>query len=109
LAVLSAQIIWPVSPSGWDWLFLFGLPLPAIVDWAWSRIGDRVGYNYIRTLTGVALGASLGRTIYLNMTDPLSIIVVLQLACLMGVVLAVEIVARIAVSLERAEDGEAER
>ncbi|HUU02609.1 MAG TPA: DUF2085 domain-containing protein [Myxococcota bacterium] len=95
LVVLVAQIAWPVSQSKWDWFFLFGLPLPAVVDWAWARIGNRVGSNCIRTLTGGALGASLGRTIYLNMTDPLRFMVVVQLAGLVGTVAAVEIVARI--------------
>jgi uncharacterized membrane protein len=36
------------------------LPLPAIVDWAWTSLTERCGFNLIRTITGALLGYGYG-------------------------------------------------
>ena len=94
-ATLVIQIIWAGSYSSWDWLWLFGLPLVAVVDWAFDRLSLRVSNNFWRTASGFFLGVSLGRTVYLNMIYPFNKLVVVQLLCLVGIVISVEIVARL--------------
>lgn len=39
---------------------LFVLPLPALIDWAATRLGGRSGTNAIRTATGLLLGYAYG-------------------------------------------------
>ena len=57
-------------PKKYQDIFLFILPLPAIIDWASNFIFDLKGYNWIRTITGFFLGLSLSRLIWLHIKDP---------------------------------------
>jgi len=89
-AVLALQLIFSVPRGWWDLAWLFALPVPALVDWALGRLGIRPGSNRGRTFWGMSLGASLARMIYLNMIDPATTLVVIQIAVLAGVLLLVE-------------------
>jgi len=91
--VLAAQIIHPLALSNWDLLFLFVLPWPALIDWALARLTRRPGSNRWRTITGVVLGISLGRMIYLHLVNPFQTLVILQLLLLSGIVGTVELLA----------------
>lgn len=93
LVVLVLQLLWPVPRGAWDIVWL-GLPgWPALVDWARHRLGrsSRWGNGW-RSLSGVLLGVSLSRTVYLNMIAPFCLPVVLQLLGLAVFVLLVEVI-----------------
>jgi uncharacterized membrane protein len=105
LAMLSVQLVAGYPPSSLDWLWLFVFPLPALVDWFLARLGFRPGNNVGRTATGVLLGLSLGRMIYLNMIEPFQSLVLVQLTALTGVVVLVELVARWVMPTVHREDG----
>jgi len=92
---LIVQFALEVPRSVHDWLWLFVLPLPAVVDWASSRWGFRRGSNRARTLTGVLLGIALGRTVYMNMIEPFNSMVGIQIGVLSGIILLVEVTARV--------------
>ena len=94
-ATLVIQLIWAASYSPWDWPWLFGLPLVAVADWAFDRLNLRASSNFWRTASGFFLGVSLGRGVYLNMIHPFNTRVVVQLLVLVGIVISVEIVARL--------------
>ncbi|NMB73583.1 MAG: DUF2085 domain-containing protein [Myxococcales bacterium] len=91
LATLGLLLAVEIQPGVFDMVWLFVLPIPAVVDWGAARLGWSAGTNARRTITGVLLGISLGRTAELNMRDPMQAMVVWQLAILLGVVVAVEI------------------
>src|SRR5437867_10388003 len=55
------------------------LPVPALVDWSVGRFRPHAGNNALRTLTGVLLGASLGRTLYVHFQRPFHLWLDLQL------------------------------
>jgi uncharacterized membrane protein len=83
-------------PLGWwDWPWLYGLPLPALVDWAYSRLTGKPGYNWLRTVVGVFLGIGLARMVQINMLSPAHPLVLVQLGMLSGVALSVELLARL--------------
>ena len=88
--VLALQLFLSIPRGWWDWLWLFVLPLPALLDWALGRLDIRPGTNRGRTFWGAFLGASLGRMVYLNMIDPATTLVVIQIASFAGVLLLVE-------------------
>ncbi|AGN01459.1 hypothetical protein L593_07570 [Salinarchaeum sp. Harcht-Bsk1] len=48
-----------VGPLTEVWLLLV-LPLPALLDWTVTRVGDRSGSNSVRTATGALLGYAYG-------------------------------------------------
>ena len=89
-AVLALQFFVGIPRGWWDLLWLFILPIPALLDWALGRLGIRPGSNFGRTFWGAFLGASLARMIYLNMIDPANTLVVIQIAALVGVLVLVE-------------------
>ena len=62
-----------------DWLSVV-LVLPALGDWAFGRFKPQSGTNAIRTLTGVALGLGLGRTLFVHVQRPLPPALLAQLA-----------------------------
>ena len=47
------------------------LTVPALADWACGRFKPRSGSNLVRTLTGIALGLALGRTLFVHVQRPL--------------------------------------
>src|SRR5688572_22063144 len=58
---LRAPLEHPADPY-----LAIGLTLPALIDWSIGRFRPQAGHNLIRTVTGVALGLSLGRTLYVH-------------------------------------------
>ncbi len=50
---------------------VLALTLPALADWAYGRFRPQSGTNLIRTLTGIALGLALGRTLFVHVQKPL--------------------------------------
>lgn len=90
LSTLGLLLAIEIEPGAWDLAWLFALPIPAVLDWSAARLRWSAGTNARRTVTGILLGISLGRTAELNMRDPGQTKVVLQLAVLLVVVLAVE-------------------
>ena len=87
-------------------MWLFGLPVPALVDWARSRLTAWPGANWLRSLTGALLGVSLARTVQLNMVDPGHWLVVAQLGALVAIVLGVEVWARLRAAARRSASGD---
>ncbi len=94
LVGLGLQLIW-AQPSGpWDVFWLGVLPWPALVDWGRARLGYSAGRNIVRSLTGLALGLSMGRSAYLHGTEPFHPWVCWQLGLLGFCWISVEILAR---------------
>ena len=56
------QMFWLPPLGWWDILLLGILPLPAFADWARSRWALDPGKNWIRSVTGLAFGISMGRS-----------------------------------------------
>lgn len=88
-----------------DLVWLLVLPLPAVLDWAHSRLSGWPGFNWLRSLTGALLGVSLARTVQLNMLEPGHWLVVLQLVSLTAIVVLVEGWARWRAFRSRARSG----
>ena len=84
LFALRAPLAWP-----WDVPVVLGLTLPALVDWAVGRFRPASGTNAVRTLTGVLLGAALGRSLFVHLQKPLPPMLVWQGALVLLVALPV--------------------
>ena len=86
-AALVLQLRRPFAPVHLDtdlWLFA-GLPLPAVLDWSVGQLTRWRGNNGVRLASGLLLGASLGRCIYVNMRHPGDVRVFVQLLGLSAV------------------------
>ena len=93
-AALVGLLHWR-PPTGWiDWPWLFGLPLPALIDWGWSRWSGWPGKNWLRSLTGALLGVALARGLQLHFVSPGHRLALAQFAFLGAVAATVEIAAR---------------
>lgn len=77
------------APLTWesDGVLAVGLLLPALFDWAYGRFLPHSGSNLWRTVTGVALGIALARTLYIHIQRPLPFWLLVQV----GVVTAVSV------------------
>ncbi len=95
LLVLGTEFYLTLGTAWYDPVWLFVLPIPALVDWGLSRFDLWSGKNWIRTLTGALMGASLARTIYLNFQYPAEELVMIQIACLVVFVAGVELISRL--------------
>ena len=84
LFALRAPLAWP-----WDVPVVLGLTLPALVDWSVGRFRPASGTNAVRTLTGVLLGAALGRSLFVHVQKPLPPMLVWQGALVLLVALPV--------------------
>jgi uncharacterized membrane protein len=107
-ALLAALgiFLWIRLPLGWwdaPWLWL--LPVPALWDWAVSRLGKRLGSNAGRTVSGAVLGVSLGRGLALHLVSPGCWMAVAQWSLLAVSFLAVEGTARLTAARSRLERG----
>ncbi len=82
------------APLAWDRdvPVVLGLTLPALVDWAVGRFRPASGSNAVRTLTGVLLGAALGRSLFVHLQKPLPPMLLWQAALVLGVALPVLLV-----------------
>lgn len=79
------------APLSWEWdvPVVLGLTLPALVDWAVGRFRPAGGSNAVRTLTGVLLGAALGRSLFVHFQKPLPQVLVWQAALVAVIALPV--------------------
>jgi uncharacterized membrane protein len=87
---LKAPLRWPYDPY-----VAFLLAAPAVVDWARGRLDPFSGTNFSRLATGLLLGISLGRTLYLHLVSPGFPLAMAQLGAIAAVALIVEIFARL--------------
>lgn len=79
-AVIAVQFIQRAPLSApWDVLAGAGLLIPALADWSYGRFRPRAGSNFIRVLTGVMLGAALGRSLYIHLQTPFPTVLLVQL------------------------------
>jgi uncharacterized membrane protein len=97
VGILVVQFFYALSIGWWDYIALFVLPIPALIDWALSRLGIFAGSNLSRTITGAILGLSLGRMVYIHMIDPINKLVIIQWIVICGYWLLVEILVRLLV------------
>lgn len=75
-----------------DLVFVVVLPLPALIDWMVTSLGDYRGSNPIRTATGALLGYAYGlglATLFLD-GDPRVLVIGLGYAATAAVLLGVE-------------------
>jgi uncharacterized membrane protein len=73
--VLHAPLSHPL-----DLPLALALTIPALADWAYGRFRPHAFTNAWRTLTGVALGLALGRTLFIHVQKPLPLALVAQAA-----------------------------
>ncbi|MBK7858354.1 MAG: DUF2085 domain-containing protein [Archangiaceae bacterium] len=64
---------------------VLALTAPALADWAWGRFRPEGGSNGWRTLTGIALGVALGRTLFVHVQRPLPPALLAQLGLVTAV------------------------
>jgi uncharacterized membrane protein len=69
IAVGATLALAGMLPALWPWLVAVG-PAPALVDWAATTLGERVGTNGVRTVTGALLGLAYGVAAVQFLTDP---------------------------------------
>jgi uncharacterized membrane protein len=84
LFALRAPLHWR-----WDVPAVLVLTLPALVDWAVGRFRPAGGSNAVRTLTGVLLGLSLARSLYVHVQRPLPAVLLAQAALVTAVAVPV--------------------
>ena len=89
--VMVLLFLYPLAIGWWDILWLFLLPVPALADWSLSRLKKKPGSNIIRTITGVFLGVSLARMLYIHFLHPAHTLVIAQWAWLFGAWLLTEV------------------
>ncbi len=85
---LEAPLSWP-----YDAYVAFLLPAPAVLDWARGRFDPLSGSNPWRMGTGLLLGLSLGRTIYLHLVHPGFPVSMAQLGAIGAIAAVVELAA----------------
>ncbi len=85
-----AAIGWPADP-----VIALALPVPALIDWAIGRFRPLAGSNLLRTSTGVLLGLSLGRTLYIHFRSPFHGWLVAQLALCVSAAILVPVLTRL--------------
>jgi len=91
-AVIGAQIACH-APLRWpnDTYLAFLLPAPALLDWIRGRFDPLSGSNLSRVASGILLGISLGRTLYLHLISPGFPLAMAQLAGVGAIVAVVEL------------------
>nr|WP_217917858.1 DUF2085 domain-containing protein [Myxococcus sp. AM009] len=79
------------APLRWalDVPVVLALTVPALADWAVGRFRPASGSNAVRTLTGVLLGAALGRSLYVHLQQPLPAVLLAQGALVTAVAVPV--------------------
>ena len=93
MVILQALGILPRSLPMWiDVAIILALPLPALTDWARGRFA-LPGSNSVRLITGVFLGLSLGRSLWLYFANPSFVLFWIQMGLFLFVAIAVEVLA----------------
>jgi uncharacterized membrane protein len=62
-----------------DIVFCSALFLPALADWAYGRFRPHAFSNAWRLLTGVALGLSLARSLFIHVQKPFPFVLLIQI------------------------------
>jgi len=57
-------------------IIIFFFPIPALTDWIFYMLFNKRGFNWLRTITGILFGISIGRLIYLHIKNPLSFVTI---------------------------------
>lgn len=83
-----APLAWPADP-----FWTIGLLVPALIDWGVGQLAPFWGANWIRTVTGLAAGAALGRSLYIHLHTPFPIWLGIQVALVTVVAIPVILVA----------------
>ena len=63
--------------------------LPALADWAYGRFRPHAFSNAWRLLTGVVLGLSLGRSLFIHVQKPFPLVLLIQLGLVAAVAIPV--------------------
>jgi len=93
---LLLQALLRLGPAGAaDWVLVLSGVFPALFDWGLSWLGRRRGSNALRLATGVVLGLSLGRGLWLYFRDPRCEVFWVQLGLLVAGAFAFELVRRL--------------
>ena len=95
LLSLGLQLAFRWPAASWEVLWLGGASLPALWDWASSRLGGDPGTNARRTWSGALLGLTLGRSAGLHGMSPFNLLAWGHLGVLCFLVVGVELVARL--------------
>ncbi|HEY3450834.1 MAG TPA: DUF2085 domain-containing protein [Myxococcales bacterium] len=82
---LKAPLSWPYDTS-----VALLLPAPTMLDWARGRFDPLAGSNFSRVTTGILLGISLGRTLYLHLVNPGFPLSMAQLGAIGAIAVVVE-------------------
>ncbi len=92
-AGLAAQLALHAPLDGpFDPVLALALPLPALADWAVGHLRPAAGSNAQRTATGVLLGISLARTLFVHFVRPFHVLLLAQALLVTAVALPVILV-----------------
>lgn len=83
-----------------DWWVVLGLTAPGLLDWGAGVVEPASGNNLRRMITGILLGAALGRSLWLHAADPRHEVFWVQVLLVIFTIFAVLLVKRI-----RPDDG----
>ncbi|MFO0596884.1 MAG: DUF2085 domain-containing protein [Myxococcaceae bacterium] len=91
---MFAAIVWQLRvhaplEHALDLPVVLALTLPATADWAFGRFRPHAFTNPWRTLTGVALGLALGRTLFIHLQTPFPPVFLAQAALVVAIALPV--------------------
>ncbi|MHB8874272.1 MAG: DUF2085 domain-containing protein [Myxococcaceae bacterium] len=81
---LRAPLTHPADP-----FLALAFTLPALLDWAVGHFRPHAGSNALRTATGVLLGISLARTLFVHLQRPFHLWLLLQAGLVTAVALPV--------------------
>lgn len=95
LVSLGLQIAFRWPAACWEAIWMGGVSLPALWDWAAYRLDGDPGTNLRRTWSGALLGLALGRSAGLHGMSPFHLLAWGHIGILFFVVLGVEVVARL--------------
>jgi hypothetical protein len=84
-AVFAAQLASPGVLDGLRLPWVLALTAPALSDWAYGRFRPHAASNTWRTLTGIALGVALGRTLFLHVVHGQPLLLAIQLGLVTAV------------------------
>lgn len=69
-ALVLQAVLRPASMGRLDWWFVLGATAPGVLDWGAGVVDPASGSNPRRVISGILLGAALGRSLWLYFGDP---------------------------------------
>ena len=94
-ALVLQAVLRPASMGQLDWWFVLGASAPGLLDWGAGVVDPASGNNPRRLISGILLGAALGRSLWLYFGDPRHEIFWVQVILIIFTLLAVMAVKRI--------------